>query len=56
MRNQRPYQRPTLTVVELRIDEAILSNCKSSLIGFPAAQIFGVSGCGSLIACRQDGS
>ena len=59
---RQEYLSPTLTRVELRIDEAVLGNCKAtSDLSFPVVQFWGLSGCGldfptMEVACKFVGS
>jgi hypothetical protein len=48
-RKRRPYTRPTLEKVQVRLDEAMATGCKSGVMGGPP----GGGGCG---ACMESGS
>jgi len=58
---KKMYEKPQVTRIELRIEEAVLTACKT--IGSPhnAAYTVGFSGCGTVFGpnwkqCRIDGS
>lgn len=55
----RKYERPKVTMVELRVEEAVLGNCKSGFIPCAVAQYVPplAGGCyQGVIACQINGS
>ena len=55
----RKYERPKVTMVELRVEEAVLGNCKSGWIPYVVAQ-YAPDLCGGCyfgaLACKDNGS
>lgn len=51
-KDRRPYVKPALSEVALRLEEAVLGTCKTSSTGGPlggTCDMVGVGGCKSLI-------